>query len=104
MSEIYVTIIWIIVFWEFILSAFGGWIALQKKRDWCEGALLGFLFGPLGCVVEALLPMPTEDELAARAKRENDELAARAKWQYEERRAAVEAWNRVREIEKQVNG
>lgn len=39
--------------------AFGGlgwYIAGQKGRSGGEGAVLGFLFGPLGVLVEALLP------------------------------------------------
>jgi hypothetical protein len=42
-----------------LLAAFGGlgaWIAAQKRRAAAEGALLGALFGPVGVLVEALLP------------------------------------------------
>jgi hypothetical protein len=34
----------------------GSWVAVQKGRSQAEGAILGFLFGPIGAVIEALLP------------------------------------------------
>jgi hypothetical protein len=40
----------------FIMAAFGSWIAGQRGRSGFEGFILGFLFGPLGVLVEALLP------------------------------------------------
>jgi hypothetical protein len=39
-----------------VFGLFGGWTASQKNRDAGEGAVLGFLFGPFGVLVEALLP------------------------------------------------
>lgn len=39
-----------------LFVGFGWWIAVQKNRRGGEGAILGLLFGPLGCLVEALLP------------------------------------------------
>lgn len=39
-----------------VFSGLGWWIAIQKGRSEAEGAALGLLFGPLGCLVEALLP------------------------------------------------
>ena len=38
----------------FIFTLFGRYVAIEKRRG--EGVLLGLLFGPLGVVVEALLP------------------------------------------------
>ncbi len=35
---------------------FGSWVAGQKKRRKREGFILGLLFGPLGVLVEVLLP------------------------------------------------
>lgn len=39
-----------------IFAMLGGWISAQKNRSGGEGALLGFFFGPLGCIIAALLP------------------------------------------------
>ncbi|HWE37264.1 MAG TPA: hypothetical protein VG406_11915 [Isosphaeraceae bacterium] len=47
-------------------GTFGAWIADQRGRSFWEGALLGFVFGPIGVIVEALLPggdpPPARDE------------------------------------------
>jgi hypothetical protein len=37
-------------------GAFGAWVSSQKNRDSSEGFLLGFLFGPLGVLIAALVP------------------------------------------------
>jgi uncharacterized membrane protein YeaQ/YmgE (transglycosylase-associated protein family) len=39
-----------------VFGLLGGYIAGQKGREPVEGVLLGFLFGPIGAVVVALLP------------------------------------------------
>lgn len=44
-----------------LFVGFGWWVALQKNRRGTEGAILGLLFGPLGCLVEALLPNQTPE-------------------------------------------
>ncbi len=38
------------------MGGLSAWIAGQKRRDTSEGFILGFLFGPFGVLVEALLP------------------------------------------------
>lgn len=45
----------LIVFW-IALGFLAIWISTQKGRSAGEGFLLGFLFGPLGVIVEVLLP------------------------------------------------
>ncbi len=45
----------VVVVW-LVMGIFGAWIASQKNRSIREGFWLGLLFGPLGVVVEALLP------------------------------------------------
>jgi hypothetical protein len=42
-------------FWS-ALGFMGGWIAEQKNRKTGEGFVLGALLGPLGWIIEALLP------------------------------------------------
>jgi hypothetical protein len=37
-------------------SLLGAWVASQKRRDPFEGFILGFVFGPLGVLIEAMLP------------------------------------------------
>ena len=45
-----------------LLGGLAAWIAGQKNRPRMEGFLLGSLFGPLGVLVEALLPSLRESE------------------------------------------
>ncbi len=40
----------------FAFGCFASWVASQKERSLLEGFILGALFGPLGVLVEALLP------------------------------------------------
>lgn len=47
---LYVTALWI------AFPALGFYVAKQKGRSIVEGIILGVLFGPLGVLVEALLP------------------------------------------------
>jgi hypothetical protein len=39
-----------------VFGGLGSWIAGQKNRPKSEGLILGFAFGPLGALIEALLP------------------------------------------------
>src|SRR4051812_6274143 len=42
-----------------LATLFGGlglWVAVQKNREPFEGFMLGFLFGPVGAIIEALMP------------------------------------------------
>ncbi len=48
-----------------IFGAFGAWVAAQRGRGGGEGLILGFLFGPLGVLVEALLPQGAPQPAAA---------------------------------------
>lgn len=51
-------VIWVIlvVIGLCVLSVLGAWVAAEKERAPGEGAVLGLLFGPLGVLIEALLP------------------------------------------------
>jgi hypothetical protein len=39
-----------------VFGGLGAWVATQKDRGQGEGFILGLLFGPLGVLIEALLP------------------------------------------------
>ena len=39
-----------------VFGFLGVFVATQKRRSDAEGFFLGFLFGPLGVLIEALLP------------------------------------------------
>ena len=43
-----------------VFAVFGAWVAIQCRRSEMEGFLLGALFGPIGVIVEALLPSVTD--------------------------------------------
>jgi hypothetical protein len=45
-----------LVFWTIVFGAVGYWIATQKGRSEVEGAALGCLLGPIGWIIEAVLP------------------------------------------------
>src|SRR5262249_30419438 len=51
----------------FSLVGLGAYAAAQKGRPRAEGATLGLLFGPLGCLIVALLPEPARDPGPSRA-------------------------------------
>ena len=46
----------VVVVFAAIFGSLGGWIAGQKGREFMEGVLLGGMFGPVGCIIEAVLP------------------------------------------------
>lgn len=50
-----------------VFAVLGAYVAKQKRRSKGEGAMLGLIFGPLGCLIEALLPtgdvMPRKDHM-----------------------------------------
>jgi hypothetical protein len=45
----------ILLAWS-LFAGLGYYVAIQKGRPPAEGLVLGLLFGPLGCLVAALLP------------------------------------------------
>lgn len=47
----------LIVGW-FLLAILAMYVAVQRRRPVFEGFVLGLVFGPLGVLVAALLPMP----------------------------------------------
>jgi len=47
-----------------IFAVFGCWIAGQKNRSFGEGFFLGMFFGPLGCLIEAILPSVTKEDMS----------------------------------------
>lgn len=79
-----VFILFVVILWV-IFALFGAYVASQKNRAGMEGLILGFLFGPLGVLIEALLPtlLPREDVRSGYARgaqagarqRHDDQLA-----------------------------
>jgi hypothetical protein len=55
-------VVGLLVLW-FLFAILGTWVAGQKNRNGVEGFALGFLFGPLGVLIEALLPTPEKPDL-----------------------------------------
>lgn len=45
-----------LIVYAIVFSAIGSWIAGQCGRNETEGAVLGALLGPLGLIIEGLLP------------------------------------------------
>jgi hypothetical protein len=45
-----------------LMAMLGAWVAVQKGREPVEGGTLGFLFGPFGVLIEALLPTTDDDD------------------------------------------
>jgi hypothetical protein len=52
--------------WFLVFGGFGAWVSSQKGRGQGEGAVLGFLFGPLGILVAALMPQKYVERLPTR--------------------------------------
>lgn len=46
----------------------GLWVSTQKHRNPFEGFILGFVFGPLGVLIAALVPSVSPDELRRQAQ------------------------------------
>jgi hypothetical protein len=65
------TVAGIVVAASAAFAGLGYYVADQKGRSPAEGLLLGLLFGPLGCLIEALLPAQERDARPspARSKR-----------------------------------
>lgn len=72
-------IIWVIP--ALISGALGGWIAEQKGRPPREGFWLGFGFLLVGCIIEALLPNATPEQIEAERRRREDEARRRQEQQ-----------------------
>jgi hypothetical protein len=67
-----------------VLAVFGGlgyWISTQKQRNPVEGAVLGAFFGPLGALIEAVLPSGNYQPPAPQPKQPQtpEEMAAQEK-------------------------
>jgi hypothetical protein len=48
--------LFIVVIWAAVFGGVGYWIATQKRRSEVEGVALGCLLGPIGWIIEAVLP------------------------------------------------
>jgi hypothetical protein len=61
----------------FSFAGYGLWIASIKRRHPAEGTLVGLIFGPIGCVVEACLQERTAEEIEEQRMRRREEAQAR---------------------------
>jgi len=60
-----------------IFGLFGAYVAAQKNRAGMGGLILGFLFGPLGVLIEALLP--TKEPREASPRTDNSRYARQSR-------------------------
>jgi hypothetical protein len=81
-----------------VFGFLGLWISVQKGREPTEGFCLGAFFGPLGCLIEALMPAieapparPATEKQRAAAAAYQAELIADRKRQQAELEAEVRA-------------
>lgn len=51
-----------------VFSVVGAWVAGQKGRSTTEGAVIGFMLGPLGALIEALLPNASRAQRSERRR------------------------------------
>jgi hypothetical protein len=51
-----------------VFAGLGYYVATQRGRPEIEGVILGFLFGPLGCLIVAMLPARSPRAVAPRAR------------------------------------
>ncbi|MBV8486773.1 MAG: hypothetical protein JO161_00705 [Planctomycetaceae bacterium] len=58
-------------------AGYGYWIASIKRRNPGEGAILGLLLGPIGCVLEATLRERTAEEINQERERRQQEAEER---------------------------
>ena len=70
-----------------VFAGLGSWITSQKRRSAVEGFIVGGLFGPLGCLIVALLPngKPTANPIPARQRHRS------GRWDYHEPSKSSEA-------------
>src|SRR4051812_44223039 len=69
---------------------YGYWIANIKRRNPGEGIILGLLFGPIGCVLEASLRERTAEEVEQERIRRQEDAQTRLE-EERERQAAFRA-------------
>jgi len=77
-------------------AALGAWIASQKNRDGGEGFILGLLFGPIGVIVEAVLP--TLSQPAPQPLEPAPQLTEEEKDRLESERRRTEAQEREKKL------
>lgn len=105
-----------------VFGLFGSWISGQKGREPVEGLSLGVLFGPFGCLIEAILPSISQEDLAARAARSQqlkqdyarrvaDQIQQQRAWQDQQeavqeaaRQARAARWKKLRDDNRELVG
>ena len=81
----------IVVVVALAFAALGTWIASQKNRDGGEGFILGLLFGPIGVIIEAVLPTVAQPPPPAPAAELTEEEQDRIQEQRRRQAAQEEA-------------
>ena len=87
--------IFLLAIWA-MFALFGAWIASVKGRSPGEGFLIGFLFGPLGCLVEAILPNQSPGSAPVQVVTMTPEQAAQAESQRRQQYDAAVAREKAR--------
>jgi hypothetical protein len=65
------------IVWLAAWTSFGVWIAAQKRRSLIEGAVVCAIFGPVGAIVEACLPVRSEEDIEAERAAEEEDATER---------------------------
>jgi len=81
-----------------VFACLGAWVASQKRREPVEGFFLGLLFGPFGCLIEAVLPTLTKKEAEAKGAA----LTPQDSQAEERQKLIIKKWKERREAEEKA--
>jgi hypothetical protein len=81
----------VVVVVALVFGILGSWIAGQKRKDGGEGFILGLIFGPIGVIIEAVLPTPAQTPPSAPAAELTNEEQDRVQEQRRKQAAQEQA-------------